>query len=173
MVKIIKYPTATNSWEMISNIVMQLLMLEGQHNKFEVKYQLLGLGIDSMATNCSELIPLYGSRTPNCWDSWSKFMKYSARNWVLYSFCWLPIVGSFPLIYGHPFWTFIHSLLTNRPIVHVSRISGLSLRLSIFQFLGCGQPHDLVIVVFMVVLSQIIINYNLKSIFSLYHTCFR
>ena len=69
MVKIIKYPTATNSWEIIPNIVMQLLILEGQHNRFEVKYQLLGLRIDSMATNCWELVPLYGSGTPNCWDS--------------------------------------------------------------------------------------------------------
>ena len=66
--------------------------------------------------------------TPNCWDLWSKFMKSSASNWVLYSFCWLPIVGSFLLIYGHPFWTFIHSFLTDRPIVHVFRISGPSLK---------------------------------------------
>ena len=107
--------------------------------------------------------------TPNCWDSWSKFMKSSAGNWVLYSFCWLPIVGSFLLIYGHPFWTFIHSLLTNRPIVHVFRISGPSLSWSIFQFLGSGQPYNLVIVVVIVVVSQIIINYNLKSIIRLYH----
>ena len=110
---------------------------------------------------------------PNCWDSWSKFMKSSASSWVLYSFCWLPIVGSFLLIYGNPFWTFIHSLLTIRPIVHVSRISGQSLNCSIFQFLGCWQPHNLVIVVIIVVVAQIIINYNLKSIVSLYHTCFR
>ena len=151
---------------------MQLLILEGQHNRFEVKYQLLGLRIDSMATNCWELVPLYGSGTPNCWDSWSNFMKSSASNWVLYSFCWLPIVGSFLLIYGHPFWTFIHSLLTNRTKVHVSRISGPSLSWSIFQFLGCGLPHNLTIVVVIVVVSQIIVNYNVKSIFSLYHTCF-
>ena len=37
------------------------------------------------------------------------------------------------------------------------------------QFLGSGQPYNLVIVVFIVVVSQIIINYNLKSIISLYH----
>ena len=152
---------------------MQLLILEGQHNRFEVKYQLLGLRIDSMATNYWELVPLYGSRTPNCWDSWSKFMKNRTRSWILYSFCWLPIVGSFLLIYRNPFWTFIHSLLTNRTKVHVSRILGPSLSWSIFQFLGCGQPHNLIIVVVIVVVSQIIINCNVKSIFSLYHTCFR
>ena len=99
-------------------------------------------------------------------------MKSSAGNWALYSFCWLPIVGSFLLIYGHPFWTFIHSLLTNRPIVHVFRISGPSLSWSIFQFLGSGKPYNLEIVVVIVVVSQIIINYML-SIISLYHTCFR
>ena len=37
------------------------------------------------------------------------------------------------------------------------------------QFLGSGQPYNLVIVVFIVVVSQIIINYNLKSIIRLYH----
>ena len=40
------------------------------------------------------------------------------------------------------------------------------------QFLGSGQPYNLVIVVVIVVVSQIIINYIL-SIISLYHTCFR
>ena len=117
-----------------------------------------------------ELVPLYWSGTPNCWDS--KFMKNNASSWVLYSFCWLPIVSSFLLIHRNPFWTFIHSLLTDRPIVHVSRISGLSLSWSIFQILDFGQPHNLVIVVVIVVVSQIIINYIL-SIISLYHTCFR
>ena len=120
-----------------------------------------------------DLVPLYGSRTPNCWDSWSKFMKNSASSWVLYSFYWLPIVSSFLLIHGNPPWTFIHSLLTNRTKVRVSRISGPSLSWSIFQFLGCAQPHNLVIVVVIVVVSQVIISYNLQSIVSLYHTCFR
>ena len=64
MVKIIKYPTATNSWEITPNIVMQLLILEGKGKRFEVKYQLLGLRIDSMATNCWELVPYMGAELP-------------------------------------------------------------------------------------------------------------
>ena len=104
---------------------------------------------------------------------------YDPSSWKIeptvefYSFCWLPIVGSFLLIYRNPFWTFIHSLLTNRTKVHVCRISGPSLSSSIFQFLGCVWPKNLIIVVVIVDVSQIIIIYYVKSIFSLYHTCFR
>ena len=110
-------------------------------------------------------LPTVGSHDPSSWR-----IRPTVES---YSFCWLPIVGSFLLIYRNPFWTFIHSLLTNRTKVHVCRISGPSLRWSIFQFLGCGWPHNLIIVVVIVDVSQIIIIYNVKSIFSLYHTFFR